>query len=349
MGTITIIGAGAMGTAMAWPSADNGHLVRLVGTPLDAAIISGIRADRIHPKLKRPVPENVVPFDDSQILEALRDTDLVISGVSSLGVDWFADTIGPHLDPEVPLIAVTKGLVGNTSGKIITLPDYLEGRIKAQTGRQLGCNAITGPCIAQELAARRHTCVVFCGRDLAVLEETRAMLQTNYYQIAVSEELTSLEICAAMKNAYAVAINLAVGEFEVVGMDGNAHYYNPQAALFAQGMREMELLLTVLGGNPKTTIGLPGSGDLYVTVFGGRSARLGKMLGKGMTYRAALEELAGETLESVEITRQVCLALPALEKEGKVPVDSFPLLKHLWRMIKFNQPAPIPWDDFSPA
>lgn len=349
MGIITIIGAGAMGTAMTWPAADNGHQVNLVGTPLDEAIIASIQKDRTHPKLQRAVPEAVLPFSHAEMEKALSSADLVISGVSSLGVDWFADTAGSLLDPKVPLIAVTKGLLGYPDGKISTLPLHLENRIQKETGKKVQCNAITGPCIAQELAARRHTCVVFCGSSLALLEKIQSMLQTAYYQVAISTDLTSLEICAAMKNAYAVAINLAVGEFEIAGKDGNANYYNPQAALFAQSMREMELLIRTLGADPASVIGLPGSGDLYVTVFGGRSARLGKMLGSKMPYHKAREQLAGETLESVEIILQVSRALPALETAGRIPGHSFPLLKYLAGLIETNTYSPIPWEKFSPA
>jgi glycerol-3-phosphate dehydrogenase (NAD(P)+) len=346
MGTITIIGAGAMGTAMAWPAADNGHTVNLVGTHLDDAIIDSIKENGLHPKLKRAVPKNVNPFKHTDLSEALKNSDLVISGVSSLGVDWIAETAGPLLDPAIPFIAVTKGLMSRSNGEIITLPVYLSDRIQQIANKQVRINAITGPCIAQELAARRHTCVVFCGENVGTLEKIRSMLQISYYQVATSLDITSLEVCAAMKNAYAVAINLAVGEFEVAGVDGNANYYNPQAALFAQGMREMELLIEILGGNPKSVIGLPGSGDLYVTVFGGRSARLGKLLGRGIPYQQALQDLAGETLESVEIARQVIRALPALEKAGRIPLNSFPLLRHLSNLIETNNPAPIPWEKF---
>ena len=162
MGTITIIGAGAMGTAMAWPAADNGHTINLVGTHLDEAIIDSNKKNGLHPKLKRAVPKNVKPFKHTDLSRALKSTDLVISGVSSLGVDWIAETAGPLLDPAVPFIAVTKGLMSRSSGEILTLPVYLSDRIQQIANKQVRINAITGPCIAQELAARRHTGVVSC-------------------------------------------------------------------------------------------------------------------------------------------------------------------------------------------
>ncbi len=55
MAIITIVGAGLMGTAVAWPLADNGHDVRLVGTHLDADIIRSC-LERRYPSQAAPPP-----------------------------------------------------------------------------------------------------------------------------------------------------------------------------------------------------------------------------------------------------------------------------------------------------
>ena len=62
MATVTIVGAGYMGTALAYPLSDNGHAVRLVGTHLDGEIISNCLAGREHPRLKRRIPKGVLPY-----------------------------------------------------------------------------------------------------------------------------------------------------------------------------------------------------------------------------------------------------------------------------------------------
>lgn len=67
MSIITIVGAGMMGSAMARPATDNGHRVRLVGTPLDRAIIEAIRSDGIHPTLRRRMPENIETFQCEEL------------------------------------------------------------------------------------------------------------------------------------------------------------------------------------------------------------------------------------------------------------------------------------------
>jgi glycerol-3-phosphate dehydrogenase (NAD(P)+) len=108
----------------------------------------------------------------------------------------------------------------------------------------------------------------------------------------------------------------------------------------------MRRLLEVLGGSPKNAYWLPGPGDLYVTVFGGRTVRLGKMLGQGVGFAVARQRMAGVTLESVEIITRVVRALPKLEQRGLLKTDDFPLLFHLDEIINQGSSVEIPWERF---
>jgi len=346
MATLAIVGAGMMGTALAWPLWDNGHTVRLVGTPLDEAPIESLRSSGTHPRLQRRIPDGVQVFSHTELAEALEGVDVIASGVSSFGVAWFADVVGPHLRPEVPVIAVTKGLEDNASGDLAILPDVTDARLPAHLQGRIRLCAIGGPCIAHELAARRQTCVVFGGRELETLEALRGLFATAYYHIWLSTDLVGVEVCAALKNGYAMGVGLAVGMMEAAGPDGLASMYNPQAALFGQGCREMRLLLEMLGGSAENVAWLPGAGDLYVTVFGGRTVRLGKLLGSGLSFAEARERLAGETLESVEIISRVARALPKLERRGLVRLKDFPLLLHLDSILNRGERVQIPWGAF---
>jgi len=342
MVNVTIIGAGMMGTAMCWPLVDRGHCVRLVGTPLDDELIQNIRSTGVHPRLLRQVPAAVEAYFASELPLAMREADLVIGGVSSFGVDWFATAVGPWLRPNVPVLSVTKGLVDQPNGDLMTLPVALANTLPV--GIQF--NAIGGPCIAHELAARRQTAVVFTGADPVVLNRLRDLLATPYYHIWTSSDVTGVEVCAALKNAYAMGVGIAVGMMESAGADGLAQLYNPQAALFGQSCYEMRHLVLALGGNPANVSWLPGPGDLYVTVFGGRTVRLGKLLGQGMSFAEARRVLAGVTLESVEITTRVARALPRLAERGLLNLADFPLLLHLDRILNGGAAVNIPWEAF---
>ena len=349
MSTVTIVGAGMMGTALCWPLRDNQHTVRLVGTPLDQDIIASIQATGTHPKLQRRVPDNVQALFHTELEQGLAGADLLVCGVSSFGVAWFADRVGPYLRPQAPVIAVTKGLQDQPNGDLRILPDVVADCLPTEMRGHVSLNAIGGPCIAHELAARRQTCVVFTGLDADVLAQLRLIFATPYYHIGLSTDMVGVEVCAALKNGYAMGVGLAVGMMEQAGPDGLARMYNPQAGLFAQSCREMRRLLEITGGGVDNVDWLPGAGDLYVTIFGGRTVRLGSLLGRGLSFAKARRQLAGETLESVEIITRVARALPKLESRGLARPGEFPLLEHLDQILNHGASADIPWDRFFPA
>jgi glycerol-3-phosphate dehydrogenase (NAD(P)+) len=346
MTEIAIIGAGMMGSALCWPLSDNHHSIRLVGTFLDEDIISACQSTGIHPKLQRQLPQGVIPFSYTQISEALRGAEIIVSGVSSFGVDWFARTVGPYLKPDIPVIAVTKGLEDLPDGDLHILPVVTNDRLPDEIKDRISLNAIGGPCISHELAARRQTGVVFCGKMLADLEKLRDLFATDYYHIRLSTDVTGVEVCAALKNAYALGVGLAMGMMDQQGADGLANMYNPQAALFGQSCLEIRRLLQITHGGVENVSWLPGAGDLFVTVFGGRTMRLGRLLGQGLSFKEARQRLAGETLESVEIITRVARALPKLAARGVARLDYFPLLLHMDQIINQNQVVNIPWKKF---
>jgi glycerol-3-phosphate dehydrogenase (NAD(P)+) len=346
LSNVTIVGAGMMGSALCWPLADNHHSIRLAGTPLDQEIIQSIRETGLHPKLQRSLPEGVQTYTHAELDEALAGAEIVVSGVSSFGVDWFIQTAAPLLNPGIPVIGVTKGLVDKPDGSLEIIPRYIQARLPSEMRSQISLNAIAGPCIAHELAARRQTSVVFTGNDLPTLEGLRRVFATPYYHIWTSLDEVGVEVCAALKNAYALAVGLVVGMMETSEPDGLANMYNPQAAVFAQSIAEMRRWLEIAGGSAENIAWLPGPGDLYVTVFGGRTVRLGKLLGSGLSYVEARQLMAGETLESVEIITRISRLLPRLEQKGVAQSRDFPLMRHLIEIILHDKPVDLPWEQF---
>jgi glycerol-3-phosphate dehydrogenase (NAD(P)+) len=101
-----------------------------------------------------------------------------------------------------------------------------------------------------------------------------------------------------------------------------------------------------MDGTPAFAYGLPGAGDLYVTCMGGRTVRLGRLLGMGHTLTEAREIMAGETLESVEIVRTMGEALPKLAERGLCDPEMFPLIGMLADLVIREQPVDIPLDAF---
>ena len=346
MANVAIVGAGLMGTAIAYPLADNGHTVRLVGTHLDGDIIQGCREHRYHQRLKREIPSVVQPYYVEQIAQALDGVDIIVSGVNSLGVRWIGQTIGPYLRPGQLIIAVTKGVEAAENGDLIILPDVLARELPADIRDQVRLAAIGGPCIAGELAGRRQSCVIFGSRDRGAVERLAAIFRTSYYHVWTTTDLVGLEICAALKNAYALGVGLAAGLLEQAGGPdvAGSHTYNLAAAIFGQGCTEIAYMLQILEGTRAFAYGLPGAGDLYVTCQGGRTVRLGRLLGMGHTFARAREIMASETLEAAEIVRVMADALPGLTARGIISPEDFPLLRALVDIVVHGHPVDLPLD-----
>ena len=125
-------------------------------------------------------------------------------------------------------------MINELNGDLTIVPEALNNLLSDDKKGRFSFNAIGGPCISHELAARRQTCVVFCGKDQTILKKIKSLFSTDYYHIWLSTDIIGVEVCAALKNAYAMGVGLIVGAFNIAGMDGKAKMYNPQAALFAQ-------------------------------------------------------------------------------------------------------------------
>ena len=336
MSIITVIGSGAMGSAMSFPARTNGHDVRLVGTMLDREIIEHAKKTGFHTGLKRKLPERVEFFHLEELDRALSDVDLIISGVSSFGVDWFSKDILTLLPKHVPVLSVTKGMLNEADGSLISFPGFYTRLMP-----DIDFCAIGGPCTSYELADHDNTCVGFCGNNHDNLELCKKLLETQYYHITLTTDVEGFEFAVALKNAYAMAVTLALG---LSLREGEIIHYNSQAALFGQSIREMRKLLTLYGYN-EGNIDFA-AGDLYVTVFGGRTRKIGTLLGLGQNLETALNELSGITLESVVIAERTSKAILTCIKDGKASKKDFPLLLHIYDIITKEAPVDIPWKDF---
>ena len=347
MSSVVILGSGIMGSALAVPLSDNGHDVRLVGTHLDRDIIDRVKEDGVHPGLGLELPRTVRPFQLEDAEEAFDGAEIVLSGVNSYGVRWAGQQLARLLRPDMIGIAIAKGLDADDDGNLSILPDVLVSELPQELRDEVPWAAIVGPSIAGEVAARRDTCVVFAGRDQAELDRLAETFRTDRYHVWTSADIIGAEVCAAMKNCYALGTGLAEGVLAAMG-DEDARYrlYNYEAALFAQGTIEMRQMVELLGGDPESATGLPAPGDCYVTSRGGRNVKVGKLLGEGLGFKEASARLGNPTLEGAFAIEVVGRALPKLTERGVIAAEDFPLLRHLYEVVGEEKPLAMPWSRF---
>jgi glycerol-3-phosphate dehydrogenase (NAD(P)+) len=350
MAVIAIVGAGMMGSALALPFLAAGHEVRLVGTPLDREIVEALRHSQPHPKLRAPLPAEVRSYFDSELERALDGADAIALGVSSAGVRWAGEVLSPFLARTPRLLSmVSKGLAWQDE-HLEVLPDVLARALPETMAGALAPVGVAGPCIAGELLRQVPTSVVFTGRSTQACEAWANLARGPFYYVHVEPDVVGAEACAALKNAFAMGVGFGAGVHEARGgSGGSVAYHNYESAVFAQAILEMQRMVELIGGNPQTAVGLPGTGDLTVTCNGGRTGRFGKWLGLGLPLAEAIAKMEGATLECLEVLRELDAALSHYDRSGRTRPTELPLLRHLTDVALRAAPVAMPFERFGRA
>jgi glycerol-3-phosphate dehydrogenase (NAD(P)+) len=334
--TVAVLGAGAMGSALATPAVAAGNRVRLWGTWLDGGLLAELRAGRPHPRTGVPVDPLVDLHDAGGLAAALDGADLVAVAISSDGVLEVARrAAAAGLAPGTPLLLCTKGFGRGPDGGVGLLPDLVAAAMVGRPSASWPVVAVGGPCKADEVAAGRPTAAVFAGEDRAAVERCARAVTTPAYRVQRGRDPVGVEAAAATKNVYAIAVGLCHG----LGEAGGQPWHDLAAATFTQAVAEMGRLAVALGGRQETVLGLAGLGDLEVTSLSGRNRVLGARVGRGEPPAEALAAMAaaGQTVEGVPAARlardlAAQLARERPDEAGDLPAR-LPLLAAVNRLL----------------
>jgi glycerol-3-phosphate dehydrogenase (NAD(P)+) len=311
MSKIVVIGAGAMGTAFAFPCLDNNHDINIIGTHLENNFIDKVlKNKRLHPGLNTNIPEsiNLVKFEKFEII-LNSNVDLIVLGISSKGIEWVADQLyQTYKNKKFPnLLMLTKGLsIHNNNYELLV--DKLERLLTTKGIKEVNISAVGGPCLATGLANKVHSSVVIANKDISVAKKIASLLNTNYYHTSYSDDLNGVEVSAAIKNIFSMAVGAAKGlcSNNISEEVREKNYLNTASALIKQSVQEMEIFVEHLNGKKETVKGLAGLGDLYVSSGGGRNSLMGSYIGQGMTFSQAKEnKMSNVTVEGADLAIEI--------------------------------------------
>ncbi len=311
MSKIVIIGAGAMGTAFAFPCLDNNHDINIVGTHLENDFIDQLNKNkRLHPGLNTEIPQgiNILKFDQFDAIFK-SNVDLIVLGISSKGIEWVADQLFKiYNNKKLPdILMLTKGL-SIYQNNYELLVDKLERLLSSKGIKEINISAVGGPCLATGLANRVHSSVVIANKDVSTAKKIASMLNTNYYHTSFSDDLHGVEVCAAVKNIFSMAVGAAKGLCSKNASNEirEKNYLNTASALIKQSVQEMEIFVEHLKGKKETVKGLAGLGDLYVSSGGGRNSKMGSYIGEGMTFSEAKKsKMEKVTVEGADLAIEI--------------------------------------------
>lgn len=344
MSNILILGAGSMGTAFSFPCSDNNHSVTVIGTHLEDNFIEKINNEKTHPVLGCKIPENVNFLKFENLSSAVvKDVDLIVVAVISQGVEWAAIELSKTLKKSIPILILTKGL-SIFENKYEVLAHKMERILKRNGIKETNISAAGGPCLAKGLANKVHTSVIFANSDINFANNLSKMLSTEYYHVSTSTDVVGVEICAAIKNIFSMAIGASKGlcAENTSTKIREENYLNTAASLIQESIYEMIYFTEKLNGKKETVIGLAGLGDLYVSADGGRNSKMGEYLGLGMTYKEAkATKMLNETVEGAQLIFEIGSKI-IKDYDAK----TLPLMTAMINTILEEKPLSIDWKKF---
>ena len=209
------------------------------------------------------------------LADAPGDVDVIVTAVPSAA---FGDVV-EALPGDAPILSLAKGLDPATGERLST-------RVR---GRSVA--VLSGPNMAEEIAAGLPTAAVIASEDSELAGQLQHALSSTLFRVYVNPDLVGVELCAAAKNVIALAAG---------GVDGLRLGDNAKASLISRGLAEMTRLGEAAGARPETFSGLAGIGDLITTCFSryGRNRHAGELIAQGLTPEQAVAEI-GETVEGL--------------------------------------------------
>lgn len=342
MKKILIIGSGAMGSAFSIPCIDNGNEVNLIGTFLEDDLISIIKSNNnFHPNLNTNLPTKINIHNFSNIKDiSIKEIDIIVVAVSSVGIDWAADEISKFYKNKIPIILLTKGLSINND-QLITLSEKLELKLNSNGHQNVNISSVKGPCLASGLANKMRTDTIIANKDINEAKKIQKIIETEYYKCEISDDISGVEFSSAIKNLYSMLIGGSQGLSNPLAAEEIQEklYLNTAASLIHRSISEMVEIVSFYSGRPETVYGLAGLGDLYVSVSGGRNSKMGKLLGKGFLYKEAKQKFMKDiTVEGAQLAFDIGPKLISNFEKKK-----FPLLFSILECICENKKLQIDW------
>jgi glycerol-3-phosphate dehydrogenase (NAD(P)+) len=288
--SITVIGAGSWGTALAIQFARSGHPTTLWGR--DNAQLAAMASARVN---QRYLPQ--APFPASlriafKLEEALSSQDPstkdVLIAVPSHSLRETLRHIAPHMNADVRVAWATKGFELET-GK---LPHEVAAEELGPT-REMA--VLSGPTFAKEVGAGLPTAMTVAATHERFAVELAKHLSGDKFRAYTSTDLIGVEVGGAVKNVLAIGAGMS---------DGLGFGANSRIALITRGLVEMTRLGVALGAQRETFMGLAGLGDLVLTCTDNesRNRRMGLALAAGQSVNDA-QRAIGQVVEGVLAAR----------------------------------------------
>ena len=264
---VSVLGAGAWGSALAKIISENGHTVALWGhRPEQLQRIAEYHLNESLPGVTLP---NEIEFQPD-LAKAIRDAECVVMAVPSKAFRATAKNLsrwwGETPSSRGILVSATKGIEFDSGLTMCGITrEVIPGAIPV---------ALSGPSFALEAASNIPTAIVASSTDASAAQTVQQAFHRPWFRVYTNSDPLGVELGGALKNVVAIAAGTG---------DGLGFGDNSKAALITRGIVEIRRLGVAVGARPETFSGLSGLGDLTATCYSrlSRNRAFGERVGRG--------------------------------------------------------------------
>jgi glycerol-3-phosphate dehydrogenase (NAD(P)+) len=302
---VTVVGAGAWGTALANLLCENEHEVTLWGHNAD-----NLRAIEIAGKNQRYLPNIALCPElryEANLTKAVERAECVVIAVPSKN---FREVTSKLSKFSGIAVSVTKGIEYETGLSMSGL--------MRETMPGAAASALSGPTLAMEVAKNIPAAIVAAHEDIRVAEKVQVLFSTPAFRVYTTTDVLGVELGGALKNVVAIAGGIGDG----LGFGDNA-----KAALVTRAIVEIRRLGVACGAQSETFAGLSGLGDLTVTCFSklSRNRGFGERVGRG-------EKVSGILSSTITVAEGYPTARSAYQLARKMNVET-PIIDEVYEML----------------
>lgn len=310
MARITVLGAGAWGTAFGQVLADAGNDVTMWAKEAD--IVTAINTEHRNP-VRLPIvdrlPDSMHAEADRQT--AVQDAEIIVVAIAAQFARVALEEFATFIPRDAIVVSLMKGIERSTDKRMDEVVTEVLGLPMDRFA------AVSGPNLSKEVALRQPAAAVAASTSRDAAQKVARAATNSYFKTFISDDVVGIEMCGSLKNVTALAVGMARGA---------GYGENTAAVIETRGLKELTALGKALGAKPETFFGLAGAGDLIATCGSplSRNYTFGANLGKGMSVEEATAASNG-VAEGVPTTA----AVVALGKQYGVPTPLASAMKNV--------------------
>lgn len=293
---ISILGTGAYGIALAHVFYSNNNKVCMwtkFQEELDTISLKRENS-KVLPGIKIPDDINIT----CNLEECIKDSDIIVIAVPSNTIRGVVCELGKYIKPDQIICIASKGME-NEKNK------FMSQVIEEEIPNSNIC-VVSGPSFAIEIANDAKLGLIAASKDNNSSMAVKLCLENDNVIVNTCIDVIGVQICASVKNVFAIILGML-----------NEKEDSTKATMLTILLKDMKIIVEVLGGKEQTVYNYAGIGDFLLTSMSDKSRNytFGKNIAKGYTKDEAFEIMQTKTVEGIFALKSIKQMLDQKEIE----------------------------------